>query len=179
MASADLLLHPVRLRIVQALLGDRALTTAQLGAELDDVAPATLYRHVAALADAGVLRVVDERASRGATERTYALRVEAASVGPDELAAMTAEDHRRAFGVFVASLLADFERYLARGDVDLVRDRVGYRQVALNLSDEELAEMSAEMSAAVVRHLGNSPGPGRVRRVLSTVLMPADARNEQ
>src|SRR5215472_9439959 len=30
--SADLLLHPVRLRIVQAFLGDRALTTTQLSA---------------------------------------------------------------------------------------------------------------------------------------------------
>jgi hypothetical protein len=36
-ASADLLLHPVRLRIVQAFLGDRALTTTQLRGELPDV----------------------------------------------------------------------------------------------------------------------------------------------
>ena len=32
MTSADLLLHPVRLRIVQAFLGDRALTTGDLRA---------------------------------------------------------------------------------------------------------------------------------------------------
>ena len=43
MASADLLLHPVRLRIVQAFLGDRALTTSDLAAELADVPPASLY----------------------------------------------------------------------------------------------------------------------------------------
>jgi hypothetical protein len=41
MESADLLLHPVRLRIVQALLGDRALTTGALAEELADVSPAT------------------------------------------------------------------------------------------------------------------------------------------
>ena len=39
-SSADLLLHPVRLRIVQAFLGDRALTTSQLSAELSDIPPA-------------------------------------------------------------------------------------------------------------------------------------------
>ena len=33
MAPADLLLHPVRPRIVQAFLGDRALTTSQLAGE--------------------------------------------------------------------------------------------------------------------------------------------------
>src|ERR1700689_4133268 len=75
MASADLLLHPVRLRIVKAFLGDRALTTAQLAAELDDVPAGSLYRHIALLTKAGVLQVVAERRVRGAVERTYAMRL--------------------------------------------------------------------------------------------------------
>ena len=70
MASADLLLHPVRLRIVQAFLGDRALTTAQLAAELGDVPHASLYRHVSLLAKAGVLHVVAERRVRAVVEHT-------------------------------------------------------------------------------------------------------------
>jgi Bacterial regulatory protein, arsR family. len=70
MASSEILLHPVRLRIVQAFLGDRALTTSQLAAELDDVPAASLYRHVALLSDAGVLRVAAERRIRGSLERT-------------------------------------------------------------------------------------------------------------
>jgi len=69
-ASADLLLHPVRLRIVEAFLGDRALTTTQLRAELPDVPPASLYRQVARLVAAGVLGVVAQRRVRGALERT-------------------------------------------------------------------------------------------------------------
>src|SRR5215472_4321535 len=119
-ATADLLLHPVRLRIVQAFLGDRALTTSQLGAELADIPTASLYRHVARLVDAGVLAVVAERRVRGAVERTYVLRVMSASIGLDEVAGMSAEDHHRAFMAFVAGLLADFDRYLDRGDIDLL-----------------------------------------------------------
>ncbi|HEY2693839.1 MAG TPA: helix-turn-helix domain-containing protein, partial [Pseudonocardiaceae bacterium] len=65
MATADLLLHPVRLRIVKAFLGDRVLTTAQLAAELDDVPPGSVYRHVGLLTKAGVLHVVAERRVRG------------------------------------------------------------------------------------------------------------------
>src|SRR3712207_4096878 len=93
-ATGDLLLHPVRLRIVQAFLGERALTTAELGAELDDVPTASLYRHVALLADAGVLTVAEERRVRGAAERRYRLVLEAASADP---AGMSADDHRRGF----------------------------------------------------------------------------------
>ena len=87
--SADLVLHPVRLRILQAFLGDRALTTGELRDELPDVPAASLYRHVARLVDAGVLSVVAERRVRGAVERTYVLRTSAASVRMDELADMS------------------------------------------------------------------------------------------
>src|SRR3954469_20006775 len=85
LTSADLLLHPVRLRIVQAFLGERALTTAQLREELPDVPPASLYRHIALLVGADVLSVVSERRVRGATERTYTLRLAAAHIGLREL----------------------------------------------------------------------------------------------
>jgi hypothetical protein len=54
--------------IVQAFLGDRALTTAQLVAELGDVPAGSLYRHVALLTKAGVLQVVAERRIRGAVD---------------------------------------------------------------------------------------------------------------
>ena len=91
MASADLLLHPVRLRIVKAFLGDRALTTRQLAAELPDVPAASVYRHVGRLAEAGVLHVVSERRVRGITERTYMLRLYAAQIQPGEIAAIEPE----------------------------------------------------------------------------------------
>src|SRR6516164_3314973 len=113
--SVGLLLHPVRLRIVQAFLGDRALTTGDLAAELPDVPAASLYRHVARLVDARVLAVIAERWVRGALERTYVLRVTAAAIGLDEISAMSADDRRQAFMAFVAGLLGDFDRYLARG----------------------------------------------------------------
>ena len=116
MSSADLLLHPVRLRIVQAFLGDRALTTSELRTELPDVPAGSLYRHVARLVDGGVLAVVSERRVRGALERTYVLRTAAARIGLDEVAQMTPDEHRQAFLMFVAGLIGDADRGLARGD---------------------------------------------------------------
>ena len=172
MATADLLLHPVRLRIVEAFLGDRALTTSALAAELSDIPAASLYRHVARLVDAGVLAVVAERRVRGALERTYVLRLTAAAVGLDEVAAMSADDHRRAFMAFVAGLLGDFDRYLARGDIDLLRDGVTYRLAGLWLDDAEYAELLRELTRVLQPRLTNPPRPGRKRRILGHVLLP-------
>ena len=172
--SADLLLHPVRLRIVQAFLGDRALTTSQLSAELSDIPAASLYRQVARLVTAGVLQVVAERRVRGAIERTYVLRLAAAHIGPDEVAAMSADDHRQAFMAFVAGLLADADRYLARGDIDPLRDGVSYRIAGLWLDDAEYADLLRDLYRVLAPRVANPPRAGRRRRILATVLLPGD-----
>lgn len=172
MATADLLLHPVRLRILQAFLGDRVLTTAELGAELDDVPTASLYRHVARLADAGVLEVVGERKVRGAAERSYRLSMARASV--DDAATLSVEEHRRAFATFVAGLMADFDRYLDRAgpQPDLAADGVGYRQAGLWLDDAEHAELVRDLREVVRARMQHAERPGRRRRMLSTVVLP-------
>lgn len=172
MTTADLLLHPVRLRIVQAFLGDRALTTSQLRTELPDVAPASLYRHIARLVEAGVLAVVAERRVRGALERTYVLRTSAATISVDELAKMTADEHRKMFLAFIAALIGDFDRYLEKGEIDLVRDGVSYRLMGFWLADDELAELSREIFKVLQPRLANTPKRGRKQRVLATVFLP-------
>jgi Helix-turn-helix domain len=174
MASADLLLHPVRLRIVQAFLGDRALTTSALAAELADVPPASLYRQVARLVDAGVLAVVAERRVRGAVERTYVLRASAALITPDQVATMSADDMRQAFMAFVAGLLGDVDRYLARPEVDPVRDGASFRLGGLWLDDAEFADLLRELVRVLQPAAANPPRPGRKRRILATVLLPGE-----
>jgi predicted ArsR family transcriptional regulator len=117
---ADLLHQPVRWRVVQALIG-RPLTTGELAEQLPDVPTTTLYRHVAVLVKADVLRVTDERRVRGATERTYELNTAAASADDD---APDRDRLRTMFTVYLAGLAGDFDRYLERDDVDPVRDGV-------------------------------------------------------
>jgi predicted transcriptional regulator len=172
MASAELLLHPVRLRVVQALLGERALTTGELAAELADVPPATLYRQVARLADAGVLQVVAERPVRGGVQRTYVLRASAALITPDQVATMSADDMRQAFTAFVAGLLGDVDRYLARDEVDPIRDGASFRLAGLWLDDAEFAALLQDLVRVLQPAAGNPPRPGRTRRILATVLLP-------
>jgi hypothetical protein len=68
--------------------------------------------HLRRLVRAGTLRVVAERKVRGVTERTYGLDLPAARIDADALRVLSAEAHRRLFGVFVAGLLVGFDRYL-------------------------------------------------------------------
>jgi hypothetical protein len=170
--SADLLLHPIRLRIIGAFLGDRKLTTADLQAELPDVPPTSLYRHLGHLIDAGVLDVVAERRVRGTVERTYVLRA-APPVSPDDLASWTADDHRRAFYGYAAALLTDFDRYLDQEHIDLWRDGAGYRMAGIWMTDEELNELTSGFLSLLQPYMNNPATPDRRRRILRTIVLPA------
>lgn len=171
----DLLLHPVRLRIVQALIA-RPLTPGEIHQRLGDVAQATLYRHIALLEESGLIEVVSERQVRGGTERTFQVVSEAVSLGESDLAGANRDDHFRYFATFVGTLMADFAAYLDAGDPELAADRVGYRQIPMWLSDAEFDAMAAEIRDAIGKRLDNEPTPGRRRRLFTTVVMP-DARH--
>lgn len=173
MTTAELLLHPIRLRVVQAFLGGRELTTGELRDLLPDIPTATLYRQVALLADGGVLTVVRERQARGSVERTYRLETGAASVGAEESRAVDREGHRHAFLVYVASLLAAYDGYLARDVIDLEADGVGFRQTVLNLDDAEFRQFLDEYRTLLSRWSLDA-GPGRARHLFATVVMPSD-----
>ncbi|MFI5691381.1 helix-turn-helix domain-containing protein [Kribbella sp. NPDC051586] len=172
MSSADLLLHPVRLRIVKTFLGDRALTTAQIAAELDDVPTPSLYRHIATLTKAGVLQVVAERQGRGSVEKTYTLRLLAARLQPDEVEAMSLDDHTQAFMAYIAGLLGDFDRYLAHHPAP-GHDGADYRVGAMWLTDAEYADFLSDLTALLRARLTNKPTKNRRRRVAYHVLLPA------
>ncbi len=171
--ATDILFHPVRLRIIQALSSNESMTTAALHDLLPDVAVTTLYRHVRTLVDAGILAVVGERVARGAVERSFALASGAGTVDPAELSRMTPEQHNAAFAAFLAGLLSEFERYTARPDFDVPRDGVGYRQTAVWLDDAELAELNAAITNLVRQRAALSEADGRTRRLLTFVVLPS------
>jgi hypothetical protein len=172
----DLLLHPVRIRVVHAFAGGRTLTTAELGEHLPDVPKTTLYRQVGMLTAAGLLEVIGEQRVHGAVERTYRLDRARTRISPQEAAAMTLDDHRHGFTAAMGALLADFSAYLDRPDADPTADMVGYVQVPLWLSTEEIAAMAEQVRAMLMSKIDNAPEPGRRLYLLSPILFPIDQR---
>ena len=170
MTTWELLAHPVRLRIVHALRGERVLTTGQLCEVLPDVSKAMVYRHVEALAAGGVLEVAEERRVRGAVERGHRLRQERAVIDTESLGI---EDYRRGFTLAMAVLTAEFGAYLDRDGADPSGDAVGFRQHAIWLDRAELLELIEGLRAAIVPKLANPATPTRTRYLLSPILFPS------
>ena len=173
----DLVLHPIRLRIVIALAG-REMNAQQLAETLGDVPLASLYRHINRLTKAGVLVVATERHVRGTLEKSYTLSRQGGYLDAQEFASLSREDHLRYFTTFAVSLLDDFSRYIKKPEpLNLLADGVGYQKFPLELSDEEFAEVATAINAAIVPHLNNPPASGRKRRLFATIVMPVVENN--
>ncbi len=171
-SRANLILHPVRMRLL-VTLARRHLTARQLGELLPDLPQATLYHHLGRLTRAGLLRVVSERPVRGAVEKLYAIADDHALLSPDDLANASREDHLRYFTLFVTTLLGDFSRYLQQdAPIDLVADGVGYRETPFYLSDEEFAQAATAFNQALLPFLSYQPAPHRRRRLFATIIFP-------
>lgn len=171
MKKADLLLHPIRIRIVQSLYGGKQLTTQQIAEQLSDVPQATLYRHLKKLLDHQFLKVIEERPQRGAIEKVYELQEEAANISANDIGDWTKEDHSHAFARFLTTLQADFDRYLENSDLDLQKDQISYRQAAFYLDDQEMKELINELATAIQKRMTFQPNSSRRRRLLSTILI--------
>ena len=175
---SDILLHPVRLRIVLTTAGEE-VTTSDIAERLPDVPQATLYRHIAKLADAGILDIVGERQARGAVERTYRVNTTQASVSADEAAEMSAEEHFQAFTAFAGILIETYGRYLNTPGAEPAEDGVSFRQTRIWLTDRELESLVGDVTTALARYLDFKKTPDREPRLLSTILMPEPMPTDQ
>ena len=172
-ARANLLLHPVRLRIVTAAAG-RELTAADLAAALPDVPQATLYRRLKRLVDGGMLAVVAENPVRGLVQQVYTLAApNISSLDAADIAGLSKDEQRALFAAFAVTLTASFEQHLARSSANTAAEDVGFHLYPLYLTDAELAQLGAGLAQLIGPLLANRPGAGRRRHLLATAMLPA------
>lgn len=172
MATSSALLHPVRLRVVQLLLGGDGLTTQQLHERLSDVPIATLYRHVAHLVSHGLLEVVGEQQVRGVSEKTYRVVEGLANPTAEELRGLSTEELLTTFTMFASGVIRDFGEYVSQGQPDLVADRVSFAQANFWATTAEIDSFFETVMGALRELMSNEQGQGRTHRALTTVLIP-------
>ncbi|NTU75448.1 MAG: helix-turn-helix domain-containing protein [Anaerolineaceae bacterium] len=174
-SKADLLLHPVRFRILTAISTSR-MTAGEIAVALPDIPQTTLYRHINALLEAGMLKVVEEKPIRGTIERTYAL-TGMYSLNADDLHDMSRQECEQVYTMFLSSLMRDAQNYLdskpADARINPLQDGVEIDKVLLFLDDEEFARMNKAILQLMMEAAQNQPRQGRQRRVFSYLFIPA------
>ncbi len=167
MSKIDLILHPIRMRILMALV-DQSLTPGQIAADLTDVPLTSLYRHLNTLVNAGILAIVEERPVRGTVEKVYQLVEGAGRLTPEEMAALSNEDHMRYFMVFLSSLIQDFSKILGKADGRAISSQdVFYSKVPVMLTESERYALSEQVQALISPYIGRTDDDSRKRYIFA------------
>jgi DNA-binding transcriptional ArsR family regulator len=174
LSKADLIIHPVRFRILQTIAAD-SLTTQEIDDRLPDVPKSSIYRHLKLLLKGEMIEVAEKRLVNGIQEKVYRL-AQRPYLGPDDVTGMTAAEHLRTFTNYVMTLLHGFTEYLDEaGEMpDLLADRVGYTEVNFWANDAEMDQFQAALNEAIVPFLQQErdDGNGRRRRKVALVIHP-------
>lgn len=169
--KADILLHPVRMKILQTLAsGRRKKTVQQIAGKLPEVPQATLYRHLKKLLDANFIEVVEENQVRGTIEKVYALPEQREVLSREEVLKAGPEEHLNYFIRFLSNVLMDFEAYISQPDYDFEKDMASFRSATLYASDEEYSEFIRKYVDLITPLLQNEEAPNRKKRTLTNIL---------
>lgn len=176
-SKADLLLHPVRLRIITAISTYR-MTAKELAEALPDVPQTTLYRHLNTLVEGGILKIVEENPIRGTVERVYVVAAPP-SLTTEDLRGLSKSAYEEIFIAFLSTLMSDARHYLdSKPDdepLNPIEDGVEIDKIQLFLNDEEYQEMNQQIQRLMLAAARNTPGSGRRRRIFASLFIPVDS----
>lgn len=171
-SMVDVIMHPVRMRIIQKLINHQ-LTAQQLMELLPDIPQASLYRNIKKLVDAEVIHIVEETPIRGTVEKLYSIHNPAtATLDPEEVKNLSKDEQMSIFIKYLVNLMGEFERYLTEGNVDYIADGVSFRQATLYLSDEEFRGFLDELRAVYAKALEKKSAKGRRSRTFANIIIP-------
>lgn len=170
---ADVLMNPVRQRIIQYFISHSKGTVSEIAVELSDVPRASLYRHIKILFEAGCLKVLEEKSVRGTVEKTFGLVAQ--PMGDD----VSEPDVSMLIQNTLFAITASFTQYFQHHSVqDAQKDLLSVSSCTMLLSDQEYTEMLEKVGQVYNEYLNNKPDAGRKERCLTFISAPSQKDNK-
>lgn len=170
--QADLMMHPVRMRIVQTLIGGRQLTVQDMSTHLNDVPPATLYRHLKKLVEGGVIQVIARRQIRGTFEKIYALEMIGGNLNDEWFQKSTKEEQKGYFIQYISGLIDCYGKYIDKNSADPRKDGLAFHTETAYMSDKEYQDFIQALAETVKEFTNKEPAQNRHKRVISAIIIP-------
>lgn len=166
----QVLMNPIRSRIIQYLSVHNEATAGLLSEHISDVPRTTLYRHINILVKNNLLKVVSEKRIRGSLEKTYALNIESYNKENS-----IENISRNAFG-FLMKIYADFDKYFEEHQNKTLSeiDQLFLGNVSLLMSDEEFKIFMSELNQVFGKYLSNVQDGNRKHRSISIISSPVN-----
>jgi len=166
------LTNVTRARIFFEVHSKEQLTTKSLLDTFPDIAQPTMYRHLKAMLDDGILKVVDERKVRGAVEKTYAINLDFGADIERIITENDGEGYLQLFTQYMMGIVAEFTEYSKGANINIVEDLSGFATAPMYVTNEELIEALTKISEIILPLIQNQPTEGRKLRNFCTITTP-------
>ncbi len=164
----EVMLNPVRMRIIQELSTRRSITATELCEKISDVPRTTMYRHINILLDNNILSVVSEKKIRGSLERTLALNTGEISKNNTLKNAC-----QNALG-FLMNRYARFHNYFSGENPNPGRDKLFMNNTILMMDDNEFDQFLSELRELLLKYSFQNTD-GRKPRDISIISAPPES----
>jgi len=166
------LTNPTRARIFFEVHTKEQLTTKHLLDTFPDIAQPTMYRHLKAMLDDGILKVVEERKVRGAVEKTYAINLDFGADIERIVMENDGEGYLQLFTQYFMGIMAEFTEYSQAEGINIVEDLSAFATAPLYATNDEIVEALTKISEIIMPLTQNKPMAGRKLRNFCTILTP-------
>lgn len=173
--KVEILMHPVRIKICQALLRNKeeGLTPLEMVKILKDVPQATLYRHIQVMVDAGIVSVIKEKKVKSVSEKYYALNEEEIRIGGEEWGKVSIEEKLDYISYYQLLLMTQYQSYLEKlEEQNSQEDRSTFSVVELKLDDEHFTQFQNELNELMIKyyHTKSNTIDAPVRTIAITII---------
>ncbi len=163
----DVLLNPVRMRIIQTLAVKQNMTATEICEKINDIPRTTLYRHIRILLDNDVLSVISEQKVRGSLERTLALNIE------EIMKHNTLENAAQNAFAFLMNKYMMIQKYFNGQYPDPAKDKIFLNSTILMTTDEEFDQFLLELRELIIKY-NFEFSEGRKARDIAIVSVPGE-----
>jgi DNA-binding transcriptional ArsR family regulator len=167
--KVDVILNPVRIRVIQYVAHNQPVTVAQIAKALPDVSKATLYRHMRILTENGILQVVGAEKIRGTFEQSYSLNKGKINA--------TGQESRSELQALVYSMLtkliAEFTEYFSRDLISPVKDKLFLSTNTFSLDNDDFDSFTQEVFAIIEKYSQFPVKENSKTRLITVVSSPA------
>lgn len=171
--KTDILLHPVRMRIVQALLQEN-MTVSELVSKFGNVPQATMYRQLKVLVDSELVKVTEERPIMKTVEKVYSAVKEHTQITKEEHSLLSSEEQLEFFTTYYTHLLQEVQSYLLNEKSKNCSNinEFSYESFSLYLSKEEKKELIQRYHALLKEFTQRQSPSEKTAFTLSTIFVP-------
>lgn len=173
--KTEIIMHPVRMKICQALMRnkDNGLTPLEMIKIIKDVPQATLYRHIQIMVDSNIIRVMKEKKVKSVSEKYYVLNEEEARLDEEEWKEASIEEKLNYISSYQLLLMTQYQNYLNKlEEQNRQEDRATFSVVELKINEEYFLQFQNELNELMTKYYNatNKEIDGPVRTIAITII---------